>query len=130
MRSPPITPQQHIDVQMQSPTQNLQGASRMTGGTFCGQALGNVYNFADKGETLYELGYSELGLLYFVDEHVFNPVPVQTGKVLIYESFELDAKPEPLVDKPSMSIKHQVSDSLVPVLQKLSIQYSPVQHEC
>jgi hypothetical protein len=66
----------------------------------------------------------------FVDEDVFDLVPAQTGKVLIYESGDSDAKPKPLVDKPSMSIKHVVSNSLVPILQKLSIHYSPVKCEC
>ena len=108
-QNPPTTPPHDIIMQTpsHSPSQNLQGASRITGGVFRGRAQGNVYNFADATD-------------------VFTPQPAPSGKVLVYESTTSDDKPNPLVDKPSMSIKHAVTDSLILVLRKLGLQYSPV----
>jgi hypothetical protein len=80
----------------------LQGASHTTGGILRGRALGNVYNLAD------EISFDQ------------QPGPVM-GKVHIYTSLE-----NPGDSNPHMSLKHEVTGTLAPVLEKLGTQYSPV----
>jgi hypothetical protein len=95
-----------IDVQMRSlpssPSQGLQGASRIIGGTIRGRAHGNVFNFAD-GPDIF-----------------CNEVDVRwnVGKVLLYTSMG-----DPETMKPAMSLKHEVSATLGPVLAKLAKRY-------
>ena len=81
---------------------NLQGASRMTGGILCGRAHGNNFNFADA--TL-------------EDESQESPV----GKVYVYKTHG-----DPHVSKPYMTLKHEVTMDLAPVLEDLALHYSPV----
>ena len=67
-----------------------------------GRAFGNVYNLADEMD--------------------FNQQPGRVmGKVHIYKSHG-----NPNDSAPHMSIRHEVTKSLAPVLEKLGTQYSPV----
>lgn len=91
MASPPVSPNRN----------DLQGASRMTGGIFRGRAYGNVFNRAD-GE----------------DEVHVEP---RKGKVLVYQSPR-----DPMAHKPDMSITLEVTSQLKPVLKTLARRYSPV----
>jgi hypothetical protein len=98
-----------IDFQMQSPpsssSQGLQGASRIIGRTTRGHAHGNVFNFAD-GPDLFG---DEMG------------VRLKVGKVLLYTSMD-----DPETMKPAMSLKHEVSPKLAPILAKLAKQYTRI----
>jgi len=87
-----------------SPSYGLQGASRITGGFARGHAQGNVFNFAD-------------GPDLFCDQLV-RP---KMGKVLLYTSM---GDPETL--KPVMSLKHDVSVMLGPILTKLAKRYTGI----
>ena len=81
---------------------HLQGASRTTGGILHGRALGNVYNLADNTD--------------------FDQQPGRImGKVHIYTNHG-----NPDDSHPHMSLKHEVTGTLAPVLEKLGTQYSPV----
>lgn len=86
------------------PSDELQGASRMTGGVFRGQALGNVFNYADAD-----------------DQSLVAP---RKGKVHIYQSPK-----DPMTHKPDMSIMSEVTPTLKPVLKILNRRYSPVSSE-
>jgi hypothetical protein len=88
----------------------LQGASRTTGGFLRSRALGNVYNLADEMEIDGKLEGSQIR---------------QAGKVHVYTSHC-----HPSDSKPYLSLKHPVTKSLAPVLEKLGIQYSPVKSKC
>ena len=94
MRSPPS-----------SPSQGLQGASRIIGGMTRGHARGNVFNFADGPDV-------------FFDEVDVKP---KAGKVLLYTSMG-----DPETMKPAMSLKHEVSPTLAPVLAKLAKRYTRI----
>ena len=98
-----------IDFQMRSPpsspSEGLQGALRITGGTIRGRARGNVFNFAD-------------GPDMFCDEVGGRP---KVGKVLLYTSMG-----DPETTKPAMSLKHEVSPTLAPVLAKLAKRYTRI----
>jgi hypothetical protein len=86
-----------------SPPQiDLQGASRMTGGILRGRAHGNVFNFADATTTIEDQG------------------PVM-GKVHVYREHE-----DPKMSKPYMTMKHEVTTNLAPVLEGLASNYSPI----
>jgi hypothetical protein len=97
-----------LDVQMHSPpnspTHDLRGASRITGGFARGHALGNVYNFADDPDI-------------FFDQHIKS----KTGKVLVYTTM---GNPDDI--KPIMSLKHEVSATIGPVLAKLAHRYTQI----
>jgi hypothetical protein len=73
----------------------------MTGGILCGRAHGNVFNFADATTTIEDQG------------------PVM-GKVHIYREHE-----DPNKSKPYMTMKHEVTTKLAPVLEGLASDYSP-----
>lgn len=88
MASPPSSPE------------NLQGASRTTGGVFRGRALGNVFNHADAFGSM-------------ANEHMDRK-----GTVQVYAS-HTDLKP-------LMTMKHKVTTTLGPILHSLSRRYSPV----
>ena len=88
-----------------SPSQGLQGASRIIGGITHGQAHGNVFNFAD-------------GCDVFSDE---VDVKAKVGKVLLYISMG-----DPETMKPAISLKHEVSPTLAPVLTKLAKRYTRI----
>ena len=83
-----------------SPLQN-QGASHTTGGIFHGQALGNVFNFADAKDKVRE-----------------GPI---MGKVFIYTEHVT-----PTQSHPFMSLKHEVLNHLGPILKKLATHYPVV----
>jgi hypothetical protein len=93
-----------IDVQMHSPpdspSRNLQGASRITGGILHGRAQGNVFNFADSVSIKDQEG------------------PVM-GKVLIYTTHVT-----PTETSPFMVLKHKVIRHLGPILNRLATRYS------
>ena len=75
-----------LDIRMGSPPpNNLQGASRVTGGVICGHALGNVFNLAD-----------------FCDLEV--PISPIMGKVYLYDSHV-----DPSTTKPNSAIKLKVT---------------------
>ena len=94
MRSPPG-----------NPSQDLQGASRIIGGTTRGRAHGNIFNFADGPDLLR-------------DEVDVRP---KGGKVFLYTSMgDLETI------KPAMSLKHEVSPTLAPILAKLAKQYTRI----
>jgi hypothetical protein len=86
--------------------EDLQGASHTTGGIFRGRAMGNVYNIGDTWEA--------------ADTAVASG-PVM-GRVLLYNSHDIDAKPV-------ISIMHAVTPILKPVLRKLADRYSPIRSE-
>ena len=116
MMSPPRTPKHDRDIQMTSPIYSpslgLQGASRTMGGIFRGRAQGNVFNFADAPPP---------------------PPPPEylppMGKVLVFSGSD-DAntpKPNPSTAEPMMSMSHQVTEKITPILEKLKDRYSPIQ---
>ena len=80
---------------------DLQGASRMTGGILRGRAHGNYFNFADAQA---------------------EPVTQDSvmGKVHIYRTHV-----DPRTTQPYMSINHEVTGNLAPVLTNLVTRYSP-----
>jgi hypothetical protein len=85
--------------------EGLQGASCITGGTFRGHAHGNVFNFADEPDT-------------FCGEGEIRP---KMGKVLLYTALG-----DPETTKPTMSLKHNISPTLAPILTKLALQYTKI----
>ena len=85
----------------------LFGASRTTGGTTRGRAVGNVFNLADPFQT----------------DTDFMPQS-RLGKVHIYTSHA-----DPSNNKPDMVLKHEVTPRLEPVLKSLARSYSPVESE-
>jgi hypothetical protein len=87
-----------------SPSYGLQGASRITGGFARGHAQGNVFNFADVADV-------------FGDQQV-RP---KMGKVYLYTSMG-----DPATLKPVMSLKHDVSATLGPILIKLAKRYTGI----
>lgn len=87
------------------------GSSRMTGGIFCGNALGNALNTADFNDAATD---------------VLHPI---LGKVLVYSSNQDPANLSIQDMKPSAFIKHNVTPSIKPVLKKVAEKYSPIQSE-
>lgn len=83
-----------------SPSGNLQGTSRTTGGIFRGRALGNVFNHADAFDIL------------------ANDKVDQKGIVQVYAS-HTDSRP-------LMTMKHKMTPTLAPILKALSRHYSPI----
>jgi len=87
-----------------SPSQDLQGSSRVTGGSIGGHAIGNVFNFADAD-----------------DPNINRAVP-RTGKVHLYTSLV-----NPAQVKPARVLKINVSFSMEPVLKSIAAKWSPIQ---
>ena len=85
-----------------SPTQNLQGASRVTGGFARGCARGNVFNFADAINLS-----SDPSTIY------------QKGKILLYTS-----NGDVSIMKSKVSLKHDVMPTLRPILLSLKKRYT------
>jgi hypothetical protein len=83
--------------------QDLQGASRATGGVFRGRALGNAPNWADSK-----------------DSNAYTASSKPNGKVLLYTSQDRKAHP-------TMMIMHETVAQLPPILEKLSRKFSPIQ---
>ena len=84
------------------PRHSLQGALRTTGGVLCGCAQGNVFNHADSGDVMMDLG-------------------PQRGRVHVY------AMPkDPSAHRPDMTVTSEVMPTLKPVLKALARNYSPV----
>jgi hypothetical protein len=103
MHSPPTSPPRKTGV---NPQFDLAGASRVTGGVLRGRAQGNVFNFAD------------------ADEVMQQGLGPKVGKVQVYTSHA-----DPIVAKPYMVFKHEVTHKLTPVLKTLGRKYSPVRRE-
>ena len=93
-----------------SPSKNLQGASRTTGGFSRGQALGNTFNIADTPD-------------YEMDLDLSLAIP---GKVYIYDSTSDLMELDPNTMKPRRILKTDVSRTIAPVLTKLARKYSPI----
>ena len=94
-----------LGIQMQSPPgSDLQGASRITGGFARGHAHGNVFNFADT-----------------IDLPSNSPEIFRKGKVLLYTTSG-DVEDT----KPKLSLKHNVSPTLGPILLTLKKRYSQI----
>jgi hypothetical protein len=93
-----------------SPSRNLQGASRTTGGFSRGRAMGNALNHADASDIQMDL---DLAL----------SIP---AKIYLYESFTDSSQVDPAKVKPHRIIKTDVSNTFAPVLTKLARKYSPV----
>jgi hypothetical protein len=79
----------------------LEGASHVMGGIFRGKAMGNIPDMADLEQ-----------------EHMYQPMPQEKGKVLLYTSSDHDAAP--------MSMNHPVGEKLSSVLHGLGKLYSPM----
>jgi hypothetical protein len=103
-----------LDVEMISPTNSpihplhLEGSFRVTGGFFCGHALGNVFDFADAEDAIMD-----------------NTVGSVEGKVLLYFSNQNPADVN-FMAKPSAFFKHQVVSTVKPVLKAISGRFLPV----
>jgi len=80
----------------------LHGASHTTGGILRGQALGNIFNFGD-GMNVDHQNSKVVGTVHIYTMHG--------------NSKEL---------KPYMTLKHEVTNCIVPILKKLRNSYSPV----
>jgi hypothetical protein len=97
-----------VDVHMASPSntpsRDLRGASRTTGGVFQGHAIGNVFNFAD------------------ADDADIDMIVPRTGKVHLYTSIV-----NPVDVKPSRVLKINVSFSMGPILKSIAAKWSPVE---
>ena len=92
MTSPPCSPPAH-------------GSSCTTGGSTCGRAVGNIFNFAD------------------VDDEDNPETPVlRTGKVHIYNS-----PVNPIKVKPFHILKVNVQFSIAPVLKSIAARCSPIE---
>ena len=86
------------------PSQDLQGSSRVTGGSMRGHAIGSVFNFAD------------------ADDPNINSVVPRTGKVHLYTSLV-----NPAEVKPARVLKINVSFTTEPVLKSIATKWSPNQ---
>ena len=82
----------------------LQGASRTVGGFARGRAQGNIFNFADAPDLCPD-----------------QPLMSNKGKVLLYTTMG-----DPETIRPVMSLKHDVSPTIGPVLAKLGKRYTPI----
>jgi hypothetical protein len=92
-----------MDGEDRTPSPELQGASRTTGGTIRGRAPGNVFNFADADNNA-------------APEQVWSRV---MGRVLVYDDRSLGAEPY-------FTIKNEVTPSLKAVLMHLNEKHSPI----
>ncbi|KAG6904146.1 hypothetical protein DXG01_012275, partial [Tephrocybe rancida] len=96
MASPPGSPNQ------------LQGASRTSGGISRGRAIGNVFNYGDLKDSL---------------PLMLGPVK---GKIYLFISKADPATINPSRTSPSMTFKQIVSASLTSILTKMVQSYSPI----
>jgi hypothetical protein len=104
MGSPPVSRVGRSELQRSmSPTLELHGASRVTGGVLRGRAHGNVFNHADADGVM-----------------GFNMGP-RMGKVQIFMT-----RVDPTITKPDMVLKHKVTPKLNPILKSLARGYSPI----
>lgn len=96
----------------------LHGASRTTGGIFCGKAAGNSYKMADFGKTNSFL----LVLLYlnYAEDEEDDLEPSMAGPGLVYLYTARDSM--------AMSMKQNVAP-LSDVLGNLATLYSPIKSE-
>lgn len=91
-----------------SQVEDLQGASRVTGGILRGNALGSHLNWGDASQLMH-------------NEPEFQSAPM--GKVFLFSSRDEDARPH-------LSITTQTASQLSPILKKLSAKYSPIRSKC
>ncbi|KAG6912827.1 hypothetical protein DXG01_011734, partial [Tephrocybe rancida] len=105
----PVTDNVHMMSPSLSPSCDLQGASRTTGGIFRGRAHGNVFNHAD------------------MDDFIGSDVIPTKGEVHLYTSHGDPQQTDPSKVKPTMFVKHDLSSlTLGPVLNKLGSCFSPI----
>lgn len=103
----------YVDIAMLSPSHSpsykipLHGASRTSAGLFRGKALGNILQHADSDDPFLE-----------------PPVQSAQGTVHLYLSHPLTVDPE--VTPPDMTITHEVTYGLKPVLEGISRRQSPI----
>jgi hypothetical protein len=86
-----------------SPSRNLQGASRTTGGIIRGRAIGNVFNLADACDIQHHMDVAAVGRVHLYYDLV-----------------------DPFTTKAQCIVKVPVSSTLSPVLKSLGHTYSPV----
>ena len=105
MESPPPRPNtaHSTTTRPAIPVFDLAGASRTTGGTIQGQALGNVFNHADANDITQSMLGPRVGQVHIFTEHA-----------------------DPTTTKPFMVLKHDITPKLGPVLKALRRKYSPV----
>jgi hypothetical protein len=84
--------------------ETLQGASRTTGGIFCGRANGNMVNMGD--------------MLHSDNGAKFQTLGPLESNVLVFNSCDTNTKP-------IMTIDHLVTLKLEPILKELGRKYSP-----
>jgi hypothetical protein len=125
-QSVPSTRAASQDKSVTSSDSDRYGASRTTGGTFRGRAIGNVLNWGDT--SMYFCLYTILSnFSFFLPFSPSDAMEVDTeahqqtiGKVLLYTSQERDTRP-------AMTMKLQTTSELPLVLDKLALMYSPIQ---
>ena len=88
--------------------EDLQGASRVTGGILRGNALGSHLNWGDAPQLM-------------DNEPEFQSAPM--GKVFLFSSRDEDARPH-------LSITTQTASQLSPILKELSAKYLPIRSKC
>ena len=102
---------QVLDIRMDSPPplsqQELQGASRTTGGIFRGRAYGNNPNIAD-----------------FADQD--NSLIPHIGKIYLYITANDPATWDFTTMKHRLVIKHNITSSLAKILMEIGDRHSPV----
>ena len=85
-----------------TPSPDLQGASRTTGGVLRGRAAGNVLNIADTASIFTATDHGQ----------------AITGRVLVYEN-KTD-------NEPAFTMKHLVTSDLRPILTRLAEKHPPI----
>ena len=105
MESPPrpdtVRPAAPTD--LATPIFDLARASRTSGGTIQGRALGNIFNNADADD---------------ITKSMLGP---QISRVQVFTTHA-----DPTMTMPHMVLKHEVSPRIGPVLKALGRKYSPV----
>ena len=92
-------------------SENLQGASRTSGGIFRGHAQGNVFNLADVADVLKQ-------------DPGYGVAP--KGRVYVYSSPLNPTTLEPAKMKPMATVKVTTSQTIAPMLLQVSRRFSPV----
>ena len=98
------------DIHDNSP-KNLQGASQTSGGILHGRAQGNIFNLADVKDVL--------------EQGPGHGVALR-GRVYVFSSPLNPTTLDPEVMKPMATIKVVTLETIAPMLQQVSCQFSPV----
>ena len=98
------------------------GASRTTGGTFRGRAIGSALNWADIGMYYFILEFFQVFRFFLLSSDAMNvdneEHQTPDGKVLLYSSRDDNV--------PVMSIKHKTTNKLPTILNEIAQRYSPI----